>query len=457
MPTAGPALDVGIRLNCFIDPETTLGTRGADLPAAADAVRLRGATGSIKVPTFVSEAKHGSTGQVTGGNEKETASFSLEGYLDPAGSGTAPDVGPMLTSGGWTETIAGDDAVEAGSTTTTINLTGHSYSAGEWVEINGDLVEITAKTANDITVAPALSATPSASDAVTGAAAYTYNAARWDSQDSATVWLGNNRSLSCFIGACLKKLSISLGGTGGGTWSADFTARRGVLLGSSFLNGGINDSVTTITVDDASIVPSTVSATEPWYLQIDDEVVKVIAKSGADLTVDTRQSYGTGGIAASHSDNAVIFPYVPAGTYAGNHVSNTDGRVVASALVVASESTTVDIDMGIEDRAPEHGDAYEFNGYVPKANGHEVGISTSLRMETEGGMTVQLEALERAENPFYQQQGGTAGTIFALRAPTTLFEASDLDRGADEVRAEMSGKGLISAAGSNDAISLAFG
>ena len=64
---------------------------------------------------------------------------------------------------------------------------------------------------------------------------------------------------------------------------------------------------------------------------------------------------------------------------------------------------------------------------------------------------------ERAAVLAFIQQGGTAGTIVAVRAPQTRFENPEVDRGADEVRMDLTGQCLISAAAVDDAISFAFG
>jgi hypothetical protein len=65
------------------------------------------------------------------------------------------------------------------------------------------------------------------------------------------------------------------------------------------LNGGINSSVTTITLTDASTFPTS----GPFYIRIDDEIMRVTAVSGNDLTVQRGKLFST---AASHLTAAAV-------------------------------------------------------------------------------------------------------------------------------------------------------
>lgn len=66
------------------------------------------------------------------------------------------------------------------------------------------------------------------------------------------------------------------------------------------LNGAINDSVTTITVDDATGLPTL----GYFRIEIDSELILCYGRSGNDLNVLTRGIEGTS--AASHSDGAEV-------------------------------------------------------------------------------------------------------------------------------------------------------
>lgn len=64
------------------------------------------------------------------------------------------------------------------------------------------------------------------------------------------------------------------------------------------LNGALNSSTTSVTVDDASVLPSSV-----YTILVDSEQMKVTSKAGNVLTV-VRGWNGTA--AATHADNAVV-------------------------------------------------------------------------------------------------------------------------------------------------------
>jgi hypothetical protein len=85
-------------------------------------------------------------------------------------------------------------------------------------------------------------------------------------------------------------------GWGAGTWG-------GIVFGtgSNQLNGAINDSVTTITVD------STTAFTAAGNILIDSENISYTSKSSTQFLGCTRGLSGTGsGAAAAHADNAVV-------------------------------------------------------------------------------------------------------------------------------------------------------
>lgn len=76
-------------------------------------------------------------------------------------------------------------------------------------------------------------------------------------------------------------------------------------LASTQLDGGIDDSTTTITVDSAMGFTS-----GDFRIRIDDEIMVVTGVSGLDFTV-TRHAEGTS--AAAHSDNAPVYHVLTAG------------------------------------------------------------------------------------------------------------------------------------------------
>jgi hypothetical protein len=115
-------------------------------------------------------------------------------------------------------------------------------------------------------------------------------------------------------------------GWGAGTWG-------GVIPGTATnqLNGAINNSVTTITVDS-----TTGFSTPTGTLLIDQETITYTGTTGTTFTGCTRGVSGTGsGAAASHADNASV---VQSTTFTGWGVSAPAGQGIGEQLRLWSQS-----------------------------------------------------------------------------------------------------------------------
>lgn len=87
------------------------------------------------------------------------------------------------------------------------------------------------------------------------------------------------------------------------------------------LNGAINNSVTTITVDDTSLFPTS------GTIQIDNEQITHTGKSATQFTTCTRGANGTS--AASHSDNIGVFDPTTSTALYGPRVLTQTGLYMA--------------------------------------------------------------------------------------------------------------------------------
>jgi hypothetical protein len=115
-------------------------------------------------------------------------------------------------------------------------------------------------------------------------------------------------------------------GWGAGTWG-------GIVLGTATnqLDGAINNSVTTITVDSTSAF-----STPTGTLLIDSETITYTGTTGTTFTGCTRGVSGTGsGAAASHADNAEV---VQSTTFTGWGVSAPAGQGIGQQLRTWSQS-----------------------------------------------------------------------------------------------------------------------
>jgi len=446
----GPTVDIGNSLVVFIDPQaaSSFSTPATGYPVAADAVRvLAGVSTSGPTGFSMYEDKRGTATKIGVISEKSEAALALEFYSYLTTAGTAPDWGDLLLSGGW-QVVTGTSTTEttSGSTTTVLTVTSAAgLSENGCVEVNGELRRITnvnvAATPDEITVTPALSVAPTAGDAITAGITYYPKDARADAQDAITAWAGNNRSLERFVGFLPSTLNLTMGGTGAGKVTINGPARERRLLYSTTLSAGIDNAVTTVPVTDGTACPSDASATNPYYFQfgsVTGEVIKVIAVSGNNWTVDTRGAFAHGGAAASHLQDAEVFPAVPTGTYAGLPVAATSGDIIINAENFNMDEVSVDVDMGLVLREDEHGDAQKIAGFVLGMRSASISASGSSYYDSTG-VRFQ-ETFNRTAVQFFAQQGGTSGNVLAVECPTIRFATPDIDRGADEVQISLNGE-----------------
>ena len=222
------------------------------------------------------------------------------------------------------------------------------------------------------------------------------------------------------------------------------TARVPARLVQTTLDGGINDAVTSIDVANGDCIPSDVSSSIPYYFQIDDEVIKVLSVSGNTLTVDTRGGTGLGSGAASHSDLDKVFPYQPAGTFAGSPIPATSGELLVNGDPLQAGTVSVEVDQGIIYRENVHGDNYVVDGYV----GGQRAVTATLDGWSfyDSTMVQAMGAARRESVSVHCQQGTAEGALIAVEMPTFKFEEPDLDRGGDEVTVSLTGQAIGTAA-----------
>jgi hypothetical protein len=280
---------------------------------------------------------------------------------------------------------------------------------------------------------------------VYGAPIYSPKDAKDTTPDSNTVWAFNNNSADRLVGGVGGTNSFTMGGDEAARITFGGTGRKDNRMGQTALSAGVNDAVVAIPVDVGTVVPSDASASNPYYYQIDDEVIKVIGVAGNDLTVDTRGGYGTPStVAASHLEDALVFPHQPAGTYAGTPIPATSGQLVVEGEEFQAGSISVEVDQGIIYRENVHGDAYVVDGYV---GGRRAVTATLDGWSFYDSTLIQaLNARNRTSVSVLAQQGEAEGGIVAIEMPTFYFEEPDMDRGGDEVTVSMTGQAIGTAA-----------
>jgi hypothetical protein len=202
--------------------------------------------------------------------------------------------------------------------------------------------------------------------------------------------------------------------------------------------------VTDIDIDSGVVIPSDASASTPYYYQINSEVIKVIGVAANVITVAARGPYGTGGAAAAHSGGDLVYPYQPAGSYAGTPIPATSGQLLVEGGALQAGSISVDVDLGIIYREGVHGDAYNVEGYV---DGKRAVTATLDGWSFFDSTIIQaLKARARTSVSVHCQQGVAEDGILAIEMPTFKFEEPDMDRGGDEVTVSLTGQAVGTAA-----------
>jgi len=447
----GPTISAGRDALFAVVAESAYGDGGSTAYAAADDfVDCSGWAVTPQTPGGPRDDAHGYISPLGDIKGKKTVEWTLSPtYFKPNDNGTDPDWHVLATKNGWTGgSWSASDAVEAGSTTTVIHATGHSYSVDDFVRINGEVRRVASTNTDDFTVTPALTATPSATDAISPCKAYSINEDRDTVPDSVALWLFDNNRTVRIRGAFVTSWTFTGSDPAGLKFSAQGNARRADIIPSAFLDGAINNAVTIITLAEGHGVPADTSATDLLYLTVGSENLKVLSVAGNDITVDTRGVYLGGGAAASHSDGAEVFAFYYTPSTAGNIVDSTAGDAVVNGVPVKSVTAcTASVETGAEPWANEHGDAYEVHGY-------SVGrLEATMQMEALArrgeALALMRRAQDRTATEVMWQQGNVAGATVALYMQSAILEvpANSIDAGEATASLSLSFSSRMAAAG----------
>lgn len=129
----------------------------------------------------------------------------------------------------------------------------------------------------------------------------------------------------------------------------DKVALDGTANQGNQLNGAINNSVTTITVDSTTPFP-TASASAPQAIKIESEWITYTGKTSTTFTGCTRGAFGT--TAASHSDNTAVSPV--------KKIATVTATTLVFDTAVVTEATPVDTTITSARRRLSAGTARKF-------------------------------------------------------------------------------------------------
>jgi len=449
--------------NCrvaFIEAETTFGTPVTQYPLAVSALRILNSSITPKSPRRAREDGFGTATKQGSVAEKETVEWSIEYAMGtPGTAATDPDWHDLLVNVLLLQQTAAvaDTAVSgSGSTTTVVDVTDASNFTAlkSCVTINGETRRITAvdtvSSPDNITLSPALSAAPAASDTVTSGLTYQPNDDADVTPSGATIWLANNANMWRLTGCVATSWSVAGGGTTTLRMTVTGTAQKARALFTSTIPAGVNNSDLTFTAGTGKMIPSDVSVANPYYIIASrglaaEEFMRVTGVAGDVLTVVRGQPSGSG---QTHAAGATIEPYQPAGTYAETPIPATGGDNYIAGVITRCETFGFDVDPGLLLRENVHGTSYQFYDYVIGVR--SVTATAEAWTDNNPNMLRVYDAAGRTGVEVFAQQGDTTGSIVAFVCPTVYQEVPDFTYDDADQRLTLSGEAVGTTTGEDE-------
>ena len=458
--------------NSFLDPSG----QGADYPHTNDSVRVLTASAEGGSPVELREDKTGSNSAIPGMPQRMTASASVELYLGTTGGATnGPGVIQNILQGAGfefidTKTVA--TTVSGGSSTATkvdcTDSAGLVVGGGIRVENKnylGEKLEYEVRRIQSIDasgsphlvqVRPALSFVPANTALVKGCVTAHPADSRDENQNSLSVWVQNDNSFDRALGWVPDTVSISLGGDTAPRVTISGTARSHLRGFATQLSAAISSTADPYeaTIQNNRAVGSSSELGVGTHWAIDNEIVSIMAIDTSDPAATkwwlNRAELGSS--VATHLINAPVTPYSYGVNFTGGGgepAPPTSGAVFIAGNYNAPNigtlqigATTFDVGAAVGYQEDHHGDAFKVGGYVQTAREVKATMSgwTNLQTLNEGNI---LDTFNN-QISFCIQQGDGLGGIVGVIVPQYLVEVPALDRGADEVTFEFSGRCVAS-------------
>jgi len=412
-------------------------TQGADsyqtdatLPVAADALQVEEI--EIVPPSGFNTQRHrdqigimSKEGTVT---QMKEGTFRLMIPLRPSGAvATEMDAAVAFKVGIWNATVSTPTASTVDGTWSAYNTGDVANAAGMAV---GDVVGFTdangfvwgrrIKTisSNTLTIEAPLHFLPANSAAVTASKTYTLNTA--NTETSFTLWNFLTYGAQKAGGCVPTSYRVTWGSNDRPVLEVSGEYREYHQASNTTLDGGINNAVTTMVVDEWLHLTKNMTLTIEAEGANAAEAILVTAEPSSTTITMSRNADGGG--ADSHGDTAVISPYQPASlTLNGADLDPKGCNVVIAASTTlqstlrAGESGTLEIAGGIAFRKAGHGDEWINAGYNLSSDlAAKVNYTTWMEKRTWDDW--QRAALA-TELPAAIQWGESAGSIAYWEAP----------------------------------------
>lgn len=154
----------------------------------------------------------------------------------------------------------------------------------------------------------------------------------------------------------------------------------------------------------------------PLYIRVEDEIIKVTAVSGDNLTIVRAQKSSS---AAEHATASVIVPWRPTRTLVGSPIFTTSklSETLLDGAAFRINQATVDIDNGFAEREPCVGD--QWTAEAPHRNGmnpFKCNLALSGRL-TKDNLHIFGGAMSATTHTFFAAVGSAAFKFFVIYIP----------------------------------------
>lgn len=154
----------------------------------------------------------------------------------------------------------------------------------------------------------------------------------------------------------------------------------------------------------------------PLYIRVEDEIIKVTAVSGDNLTIVRAQKSTS---AAEHATASVIVPWRPTRTLVGSPIFTTSklSETMLDGAAFRINQATVDIDNGFAEREPCVGD--QWTAEAPHRNGmnpFKCNLALSGRL-TKDNLHIFGGAMSATTHTFFAAVGSAAFKFFVIYIP----------------------------------------
>jgi len=399
------------------------------------------------------------------GRHTTTWSFPRSHLKTSDAAATQPQLNPFLRAWAGSRAAGNNtDAVQASPTPTATAFavaTIANFSVGSIIRMtsgvtSGEVAFVTGISGSTLTIAPALSGAPSSTDTLAIGESYPLTQ---DNTVSLSIAHEMAHTLKVASGCQCNSIGIGVGNSGTLQLEAsgDGSGRISVAGTTLVAGGGINNSVTSITVTTSDGPKFLIDTALPMYATIEAEgantaeTVKITAVSGDVLTVVRAQKSTS---ASAHAAGAVIVPWSPSLTKVGTPRSGLVGMFKLGGSAFTMHTFDFKGDNGHAMHENNLGSVYSPGFDRDGVNPRKTSCSVTGKFSKDYLLKFGA-AVVGSSTPLWLQIGTTANSIFALYAPAWRPKIPPLAAGGSPV-ATLALDGACLETSGNDEVYLGF-